>query len=126
MNDLTEQILSEFRLFADCALLYNTRDESHVLQGDLYKLNNWSKVWELKFSIDKSAVLSVKDPKRYHVYYRYLGVEFSYDLKRKANIENVAAKETRVPGILCRVLGGADTKTKKMAYFTLVCPILEY
>ena len=42
--DLAEQISSECRLFADEDLLYNTRDKSHVLQGDLNKLNNWSKV----------------------------------------------------------------------------------
>ena len=33
VNDLTEQISFECRLFADDALLYNTREESHVLQS---------------------------------------------------------------------------------------------
>ena len=41
-------------------------------------------------------------------------------------IENVAAKATRVLGMLYRVLRGADAKTRKMAYFTLVRSILEY
>ena len=55
----------------------------------------------------------------------YLGIEFSYDLKWKTNIGNVAAKATRVLGMLHRVLRGADMKTKEMVYFTLVGPILE-
>ena len=42
------------------------------------------------------------------------------------HIENVAAKATRVLGMLYRVLRGADAKTRKMAYFTLVRSILEY
>ena len=65
VNDLTEQISSECRLFADDALRYNTRDISHVLREDPSKLNNWSKVWQLKFKIDKCAVLSVKDLKQH-------------------------------------------------------------
>ena len=40
VNDLPEQISSECRLFADDALLYSTRDKSHVLQEDLKKLSN--------------------------------------------------------------------------------------
>ena len=86
---------------------------------------------------DKCEVLSVKDLKQYQAYYLcdqkfrnvdnhpYLGVEFSYDLKWKTNIGNVAAKATRVLGMLHRVLRGADMKTKEMVYFTLVGRILE-
>ena len=69
-------------------------------------------VWQLTFDIDKCAVLSGKDPKHYQAQYLcdqrignvnkhpYLGVEFCYDLKRQAHIENVAAKGTRVLGML--------------------------
>ena len=47
-------------------------------------------------------------------------------MKSKAYIENLAAKATRMLHMLYRVLKDADTKTKKMAYCTLVRPILEY
>ena len=43
VNDLTDQLSSECRLFADDALLYNTRDKAHILQEDLNKLGNWSR-----------------------------------------------------------------------------------
>ena len=70
--------------------------------------------------------MSVNDPKQHQAYYLcdqrlrnvnkhlYLGVEFCYDLKWKAYIENVAANATRVLGMLYRVLRGADTKTRKI------------
>ena len=44
VNDLPEQISSEYRLFAYDSLLYNIRDKSYVLQEDHNKLDNWSKV----------------------------------------------------------------------------------
>ena len=112
VNDLPEQISSEYRLFAYDSLLYNIRDKSYVLQEDHNKLDNWSKVQQLKFSINKCAVLSVKDLNQHKTYYLcdqrlrnvnnhpYLGVEFSYDLKWKAHTES----------ILHRFLRGADTK----------------
>ena len=133
VNNLTEKISSECRLFVDDALLHDTRDQYYVLQEDIYKLNNWSKVvQQLEFNIDTCAVLSVENLKHHQAYYLcdqrlknvnihpYLGVEFSHDLKWKAHIESVAAKAARVLGMLHWVLGGTDTKTKKMAYFTLV------
>ena len=64
--NLTEQISSECRLFVDNALLYNTRDKSHVLQE--LKLKNRSKVWQLKFNIYKCAILSVKNLKQHQAY----------------------------------------------------------
>ena len=65
VNDLTEQISSKFRLFADGALQYNTRDKSHDLQEDPNKLvESLTK----KLIIDKCAVLSVKFLKQQQAY----------------------------------------------------------
>ena len=90
VHDLTEQISSECRLFADDAMLYNTKDKSHGLQEDPNKLvESLTK----KLIIDKCAVLSVNFLKQQQAYclcdqrlrnankHPYLGAEVSYDLK---------------------------------------------
>ena len=69
VNDLTDQLSSECRHFADDALLYNTRDKAHILQEDLNKLGNWSRKWQLSFNINKCSVLSVRDSSLEPQYY---------------------------------------------------------
>lgn len=138
VNDLTDQISSECRLFADDALLYNTRDKAHILQEDLNTLEVWSRAWQLSFNIAKCSVLSIKDSKLEQIYYLnnqrlknvnshpYLGIELSYDLKWTVHLNKIIAKSTRLLGMLYRVLKSADTRTRQLAYHTLIRPILEY
>ena len=138
INDLTDQITSECCLFADDALLYNTRSNSQVLQEDLNQLETWSRDWQLFFNIDKCSVLSVKDPKLDQKYYLnnqrlrnvnshpYLGVVLSYDLKWAEHLKKIIAKSYKLLGMLYRVLRSADTRTRQLAYYTLIRPILEY
>ena len=54
--------MSECRLFADDAVLYNIRQNKDILQQDLLKLESCSKLWQLSFTTTKCSVLSIKDP----------------------------------------------------------------
>jgi len=138
INDLPEQITSQCRLFADDALLYNTRENTSVLQDDLNKLESWSHTWQLSFNSSKCSVLSVGEKDSQQAYFLnnarlqnvnshpYLGIEFSCNLKWNLHLDILASKATRTLGMLQRVLKTADTKTRLVAYNTLVKPILEY
>ena len=138
INDLTDQLSSECRLFADDALLYNTREKAQLLQEDLKKLDEWSKNWQLSFNVGKCSVMSIKDSSLSQSYYLnnrrlenvnthpYLGIEFNYDLKWNAHINKIVAKSTSLLGMLWRVLKSADTRTRQLAYYTLIRPNLEY
>ena len=56
----------------------------------------------------------------------YLGTELSYDLKWNPHVNKVASKALKLLRMLSRVIKTADTKTRKMAYNTLIRPALEY
>ena len=100
VNDLSAQLVSECRLFADDAVLYNTRQNKDILQQDLLKLELWSKLWQLS----KCSVLSIKNPSLEQDYYLnntriknvknhpYLGIELSYNLKWNPHVNKVASK----------------------------------
>ena len=53
INDITNDIKGQIRLFADDALLYHpikTVADGCVLQGDLNSLHRWSKRWKMAFN----------------------------------------------------------------------------
>lgn len=138
VNDLPNTLLSECRLFADDALLYNTRANQIILQNDLHRLEGWAKSWQLSFNTSKCSVLSIKDSSLKQCYYLhnnriknvnshpYLGIELNHDLKWNRHINIIVAKASRTLGMLWRVLKTADTRTRQLAYNALVRPILEY
>ena len=60
INDLPDNVKSEPLLFADDTKLYKiikTEADKQTLQQDVYKLQNWSKRWLLKFHPDKSYLM---------------------------------------------------------------------
>ena len=60
INDITNGLTSNIRLFADDCIIYRTietREDSIHLQEDLNKVFNWTKCWQMKFNVQKCAVL---------------------------------------------------------------------
>ena len=56
INDLTEQVKSQVRLFADDTVVYITMDKQDspaVLQGDLKQLELWETLWDMEFNPGK-------------------------------------------------------------------------
>ena len=50
------------QLFADHCILYrqiNSPTDAAILQNDLKELENWEKVWKMKFNIEKCMILTV-------------------------------------------------------------------
>ena len=125
-------------MFADDAVLYNTRENNLILQEDLHKLQTWAQTWQLLFNSSKYSVLSVGETgskQQFFLNYTllqntnshpYLGVKSKNNLKFDGHIDNIVSKASRLLGMLARVLKSADTKTRKIAYETLVRPVLEY
>ena len=138
INDLPQHLESQCRLFADDAVIYNTRNNNLVLSKDLQTLEKWSQNWQLSFNPAKCSVLSIGEKDSTQSYYlcntkmqnvnthSYLGVELSYNLKFDKHIDKITSKANRLIGMLSRVLKHADTKTKLIAYKTLVRSNLEY
>ena len=60
INDINENITSSVRLFADDCVICKpiiTPQDAEQLQEDLQKLNEWTKLWQMKINVDKCAVL---------------------------------------------------------------------
>ena len=56
----------------------------------------------------------------------YLGIMRQSNLTFSTHINNIACKARRFNGMLRKVLKDADTKTRLIAYNTLVRPVLKY
>ena len=64
INDITEKIKSNIKLFADDTSLYVTVDEDAVnaanqLNDDLNQISTWAETWLVKFNANKSKTLTV-------------------------------------------------------------------
>ena len=142
INDITESISSDLRLFADDCLLYrvikSTRD-CKILQQDLDRLVRWSERWLMRFNVQKCTIVSVHQLRfryqdhtykmitRYYTYkmsdvaliriteQKYLGVMLTSDLRKNTHISNIASKANRSLGLVKRSLHMCQQDTKALA-----------
>jgi len=143
INDLSQGLTSDIRLFADDTVLsreVKTQDDAIALQQDLHKLEVWSNRWSLKFHPKKCQVMRVTRARttithRYTLFdtelqqsdqVKYLGVNFSSDMKWNAHIDAVKSKANSKLGFLRRNVRIASTRLKSQLYTTVVRSNLEY
>ena len=148
INDLPDSIQSTIKLFADDAKLFRkiiTMDDCRILQDDIYKMEEWSRKWQLNFNIKKCFVLRVG--KIYHpdVQIKYymitddeiielrivdkikdLGVITDEDFSYNDHIEAVTNKANKMWGIIRRTFTSLDICNLTLLYKTLVRSHLEY
>ena len=78
INDISNSIRSNLRLFADDCVLYKevaTQQDCQILQQDLHLLSHWSKTWQLSFNVSKCYHLGITRKK--------IPIEFNYSLDGK-------------------------------------------
>lgn len=143
VNDITTNVNSSMRLFADDSVIYRTicgPDDQERLQEDLQKVFQWAETWSMAFNISKCAHLSITLKRRPYLFnysvneqvlpqkktYKYLGVTVRDDLRWNTHVEALRSKASRTMGILRRNLGSCSKKVRETAYKTLVRPQLEY
>jgi len=143
INDITKDINSPLRMFADDCLLYriiNSTEDTTRLQEDLNKLSEWANTWQLNFNVTKCAVVRctrITSP-IIHSYmlndhilevanqHSYLGIMLNKSLSWSPHISTVASKATKTLNFLKRNLSNCSKEVKASAYLTLVRPQLEY
>ena len=121
INDINENITSSVRLFADDCVIYKpitTPQDAEQLQEDLQKLNEWTKLWQIKINVDKCAVLWYTrsltplqhayslsghnlDIKKLHT---YLGVGIDNNMSWSSHIQMISNKSTKVLNFIKRNL----------------------
>ena len=143
INDITEGVTSQMRLFADDSIIYReitTPNDHKILQEDINRLTNWAHTWQMDFNVDKCYLLSItKKPKPSHFNYTmngkllqrtsshpYLGVEISDNLSWSKHCDIISRAASKTLGLVMRTLGPCSQTVKSHAYETLVRPKLEY
>ena len=143
INDLTNNLQSDIRLFADDCILYRevkNSSDSAVLQSDLDALCSWEEKWQMKFNKNKCHVMHITNKTKPISYnykmssttlsavqeYPYLGVTIQNNLKWSSHINKICSKANKTLGLLKRNINKCTRETKEIAYFSLVRPHLEY
>ena len=141
INDLLDGLQSKGKLFADDVKIYATIrgiEDSHQLQSDLNRLEEWSKKWLLKFNGEKCKVMSfgARNPK--HDYTldgaklthsdqeKDLGVLVTTDLKPSAQVSRAAACANSMLGRLRATFTCLNEITLPLLYKALVRPRMEF
>ena len=143
INDITDDIQSEIRLFADDSILYRQirkPTDCSSLQRDIVMLYKWSLKWQMTFNSKKCHILSVSRKRQRPVLqytlgqdlltvvdsYPYLGVTVSNDLRWHQHTDNISIKATRLLNFVRRNIYCCSTEAKALAYISLIRPHLEY
>ena len=143
INDINESITSSVQLFADDCVVYRTitmLQDSEQLQEDLHQICQWTSKWQMKINVDKCAVLHCTcsltliqyayqlldhflDIKKLH---SYLGIGIDNTMSWSSHVQTISNRSTKVLNFIIRNLYNCPPNTKRIAYLTLVRPIMEY
>ena len=134
INDITENMNSTVRLFADDCLIYreiNSEDDANTLQEDLNTIYNWSQQWLMNFNVDKCYFMSVTLTRKHKQVYEYsmggksltrtsinpyLGVEIDSSLNWTRQVDKVCGKANKILGLLRRNLHHVPQNIKDHSY----------
>ena len=144
INDLLDDISSGGLMFADDTKIYRqitSHEDSLLLQNDINKLENWSKIWQIHFNHDKCHVLTMGKFENIHHAHRYvvygnemehvfdekdLGVTIDSELKFEEHISKKVRIANAIVGQMRRSFSYLDCDTFKRIYVAFVRPHLEY
>ena len=144
INDITLDLTSQIKLFADDALLFRpikSEKDCKSLQKDLNALETWSKRWKMTFNISKYHVLRMtgkktiitqnyklgNEPLAAVSSHPYLGMEYDSKLSWKNHVQKVKAKGTKTINMVRKnFTKGTNTKIREQIYTSLVRLALEY
>ena len=144
INDITADIESEIRLFADDCVCYREikdKEDTLKLQRDIDQLGNWARKWGMRFQPVKCNMMQLtrKHFNKIEASYtlegavlenvdniKYLVVTITNDLKRNTHVSNICTKANRTLGFLRRTFFSCPQNVKEAAYKGMVRPVLEY
>ena len=139
INDITDDVNSFCKIFADDTKVFNVSVNKDVLQTDLDCLQEWTEKWDLHFNSSKCNVLhaGTNNPCNSYVLNQVneinrcteekdLGVVFDSKLSFDAHIQSIVKKANCVLGIIKRAFSHLDKTSFIKLYKSLVRPILEY
>ena len=145
INDITEDVVSNIRLFADdTSLFINIEDpvsSARLINSDLEKINQWSSRWLVSFSAEKTKSMTISNKsmpiqhpplnfggevKSQVDKHKHLGITLSCDLTWQSHIDDIVSKAETRSNIMLRLYYLLDRKTLETMYILFVRPTLEY
>lgn len=144
VNDVSENMLSLCRLFADDNSLqsssYNVANIEYVLNHDLKGLENWSSTWLLKFNPSKTKAIfftlktNFYSPKlqfqnsrlEYVSSHKHLGLLFCQNLCWAEYIDNIVKNAYQRLCLLKKLKFSIGRNTLSKMYMTFIRPLIEY
>ena len=145
INDITSEIQSEIKLFADdtslSIIIDNPERANRTLSSDINKIQTWANQWLVTFNPSKteSLIISRKINKPIHpplVMYnqdipnvpchKHLGVYLSNNCNWDSHIEYIKTKAWTKINIMKKLKFKLDRKSLEIIYFTFIRPVLEY
>jgi len=143
INDIEINMQSTIRLFADDCIIYKvirSEGDEKTLQSDLDKLWEWASINSMKINPQKSKSISftksrIKQSLAYSLggnsivevnSCKYLGITIKNDLNWIDHVNITTKKGWRALNFVMRTLKKGNNNAKKLAYTSLVRPILEY
>ena len=142
INDITKDISSDIRLFAENCILYcviRSQSDCIALHADIDRLHSWATTWQMQFNSSKCHILSIshkRNPGLSSYYlgtdqlssvdsYPYLGITVSSDLRWDKHV-SALIKATRhlISFVVTSMV--VPQKVKSLAYTCLIRPMLEY
>ena len=134
INDITADIESEIRLFADdCVCYRDIKDieDTLKLQRNIDRLGNWARKWGMRFQpgkcnmvqltkqltnkiqasyiLDGTVLVNVENIK-------YLGETTTSNLRWNAHVSNICTKANRTLGFLRRTLFSCPPRCERSSY----------
>ena len=75
INDIEKGLTSKMRLFADDSAIYrriDSEEDAHLLQQDLFRLQEWTSKWQMSFNINKCKTLRITRKEKNKTNFTYL------------------------------------------------------
>ena len=131
INDISADIESEIRLFADDRVCYReikNEEDTLKLQRDNDRLGSWARKWGMRFQPVKCNMMQLTNKRSSKIQanytlegtvlenvesIKYLGVTITNDLKWNTHISNVCTKANRTLGFLRRNLYSCPPDVKE-------------
>ncbi|PJE77770.1 hypothetical protein CI610_03303 [invertebrate metagenome] len=145
INDITDNVSTNIKLFADDTSLYviiddNPAQAAQALADDLSNIGEWAGIWDIKFNPNKtkSVIFSRKHNKNHPpvtfqnrqitdtAVHKHLGLTLQEDATWKEHILNIYRKAYSRLNILRYIKFKVNRKSLIKIYTAFIRPILEY
>ena len=143
VNDISENLLSIARLFADdTSLSFSSKDLLDIegINHDLRIISAWAKQWLVDFNPAKTEAIlfslfdHVQNPQRYFDNilinfvdnHKHLGVTLSHDGNWHDYVDNILRSVSEMLGILRSLKFKLQRKTLNQLYISYIRPLIEY